>query len=105
MYRNRTELGKRLLAHQCEWCGTKLGQIEVHPVRKLGNLKGRLSWERQMIQRHRKTMILCAECHDELDAGTLSEKKKRRENGRAAYPERGTGGSEGSSVKPDVAIH
>lgn len=104
MYRNRTELGKRLLAHQCEWCGTRLGQIEVHHVRKLGNLKGKVSWERQMIQRHRKTMILCAECHDELHAGTLNEKKKRRENGRAVYPERGTGGSEGSSVKPDVAI-
>jgi len=106
MYRNRTELGKRLLAHQCEWCGTRQGQIEVHHIRKLGNLKGKVSWERQMIQRHRKTMILCAECHDELHAGTLSEeKKKRRENGRAVYPERGTGGSEGSSVKPDVAIH
>lgn len=104
LYRNRTELGKRLLAHQCEWCGTRQGQIEVHHVRKLGNLKGKVSWERQMIQRHRKTMILCAECHDELHAGTLSEKKKRRENGRAVYPKRGTGGSEGSSVKPDVAI-
>jgi hypothetical protein len=104
VYRNRTELGKRLLAHQCEWCETRQGQIEVHHVRKLGNLKGKVSWERQMIQRHRKTMILCAECHDELHAGTLSEKKKRRGNGRAVYPERGMGGSEGSSVKPDVAI-
>jgi hypothetical protein len=104
MYRNRTELGKRLLAHQCEWCETRHGQIEVHHVRKLGDLKGKATWERQMMQRHRKTMILCAECHDELHAGTLSEKKKRRENGRAVYPERGTGGSEGSSVKPDVVI-
>jgi AI2M/AI1M-like HNH endonuclease/type II intron maturase len=104
MYRNRTEVGKRLLAHQCEWCGTRQGQIEVHHIRKLGNLKGKVSWERQMIQRNRKTMILCAECHDELHAGTLSEKKKRRANGRAVYPKRGMGGSEGSSVKPDVAI-
>jgi hypothetical protein len=29
-----------------------------------------------MIQRHRKTMVLCAECHDELHAGTLRESKK-----------------------------
>ena len=76
MYKNRTELGMRLLAHTCEWCQTRQGQIEVHHVRKLGNLSGKKAWERQMIQRHRKTMVLCAECHDELHAGTLRESKK-----------------------------
>jgi group II intron reverse transcriptase/maturase len=76
MYKNRTELGKRLLAHTCEWCQTRQGQIEVHHVRKLGNLTGKKAWERQMMQRQRKTMVLCAECHDELHAGTLRESKK-----------------------------
>jgi group II intron reverse transcriptase/maturase len=81
MYNSRTELGRRLLAHTCEWCGTLKGQIEVHHIRKLGNLKGKEAWERQMIERHRKTMILCVECHDELHAGKLSEKKRLGKTG------------------------
>ena len=78
MYQSRNELGKRLLADKCEWCGIRGTQVEVHHVRKLGNLKGKTPWERQMIERRRKTMVLCVEGHDELHAGTLSEKKKMR---------------------------
>ncbi|GHO51601.1 hypothetical protein KSB_00760 [Ktedonobacter robiniae] len=55
--------------------------MEVHHVRKLGNLKGKEAWERQMIERRRKTMILCVECHDELHAGKLSEKKHLEKTG------------------------
>jgi hypothetical protein len=88
MYKSRTELGKRLLAHKCEWCGTSEGQMEVHHVRKLGNLKGKASWERQMIERHRKTMILCVECHDELHAGKLNEKKRLGKTGELATRKR-----------------
>jgi group II intron reverse transcriptase/maturase len=76
-YKGRTELGRRLLAQTCEWCGTQQGPIEVHHVRKLGNLKGKAVWERHMMERRRKTMILCGECHDELHAGKLSEKNSR----------------------------
>ena len=105
VYQSRNELGKRLLAHACEWCGTRGSQVEVHHVRKLGNLKGKTPWERQMIERRRKTMVLCVECHDELHAGTLSEKKKRlRKIRRAGYVETHKSGSEGVSVKPDIAI-
>jgi len=104
-YRSRTELGKRLQAQKCEWCGTQKGTMEVHHVRKLGDLTGKSNWERQMIQRRRKTMVLCVECHDELHAGRLKEKKRmHRENGRAGYLETCKSGSEGSSVKPGVAI-
>lgn len=102
-YKSRTELGQRLLAHECEWCGTQQGQIEVHHVRKLKDVKGKAVWERQMIERRRKTMVLCVTCHDELHAGKLSEKtRKLRENGRAGYAERCKVGSEGSTVKPSV---
>ena len=38
MYQSRNELGKRLLANECEWCGIRGSQVEVHHVRKLGNL-------------------------------------------------------------------
>ncbi|GCE16692.1 maturase [Dictyobacter kobayashii] len=104
-YKSRTELGKRLLAQRCEWCGTREGMMEVHHVRKLGNLTGKAAWERQMIQRRRKTMVLCEQCHDELHAGKLvASKRMHRENGRASYAERCTVGSEGRAVKPTVAI-
>jgi group II intron reverse transcriptase/maturase len=104
-YKSRTELGKRLLAQQCEWCGTREGMMEVHHVRKLGNLTGKAAWERQMIQRRRKTMVLCEQCHDELHMGRLQASKRlHRENGRAGYAERCQVGSEGRAVKPDVAI-
>jgi len=79
--------------------------MEVHHVRKLGNLTRKAAWERQMIQRQRKTMVLCEQCHDELHAGKLqASKRMRRENGRASYAERCTVGSEGRAVKPAVAI-
>jgi len=105
MYQSRNELGRRLLAHECEWCGLRGSQVEVHHIRKLGNLKGKTPWERQMIERRRKTMVLCVECHHELHAGTLSEKKKKlRKIRRAGYAETRKSGSEGVSVKPDVAI-
>ncbi len=104
-YKSRTELGKRLCAHQCEWCGTREGMMEVHHVRKLGDLSGKAPWERQMIQRRRKTMVLCVQCHDELHAGKLLESKRMHKgNGRAGYTERRKVGSEGRAVKPDVAI-
>ena len=104
-YKSRTELGKRLCANQCEWCGTREGKMEVHHVRKLGNLTGKAPWERQMMQRRRKTMVLCVQCHDELHAGRLlASKRMRKENGRAGYAERCQVGSEGRAVKPGVAI-
>jgi group II intron reverse transcriptase/maturase len=103
VYRSRTELGQRLRAQQCEWCGTQEGPIEVHHVRKLKDLKGKKEWERQMIARRRKTMVLCRACHDDLHAGRLSEATKLRENWRAGHAERCTSGSVGRSVKPGLA--
>jgi group II intron reverse transcriptase/maturase len=103
IYRRRTELGQRLQAHQCEWCGTKKGPIEVHHVRKLKDLKGKKVWERQMIARRRKTMVLCKKCHVDLHAGRLKRAKKSRENWRAGQRESVTSGSEGRTVKPGVA--
>lgn len=76
MSRSRTELGKRLLAPACEWCGTTAGQMDVHHGRTLGNLKGKEAWERQMIERRRTTMVRCVECHDERHAGKVREKKR-----------------------------
>lgn len=78
-FQGRTELTRRLLANQCEWCGSQSGQMEVHHVRKLGNLKGREIWEQQLIQRQRKTMVLCEECHTQLHSGNLQVSKRKKE--------------------------
>ena len=75
-YRVSTELGQRLSANRCEWCGSQEGPFEVHHIRKLKDLKGKLAWEVQMMARRRKTMVLCKQCHIDLHAGRLSEKKK-----------------------------
>jgi len=76
IYRARTELGQRLQANQCEWCGTKQGKMEVHHVRKLKDLSGKNQWERHMIARRRKTIVMCRKCHKQLHAGTLSAKRE-----------------------------
>lgn len=89
-YRTRTELGKRLLAEECEWCGSRERKVEVHHIRKLANLKGKSWWERQMIERKRTTMVLCVECHDELHAGKLGMDKRdknREKTGKPRYIE------------------
>lgn len=78
-YRTNTELGQRLRANECEWCGTRQGPIEVHHVRKLKNLAGKSPWERVMIARRRKTLILCKTCHVDLHAGRLTESTRSQE--------------------------
>jgi len=75
-FRVTTELGQRLSAHQCEWCGTQEGPIEVHHIRRLKDLKGKEEWKIHMIARRRKTMVLCKQCHVDLHAGRLSEVNK-----------------------------
>ena len=77
-YRTRTELGQRLLASECEWCGTQQGPFEVHHVRKLKDLQGKAEWEVLMIARQRKTLVLCRDCHRDLHAGRLSEGRKAK---------------------------
>jgi len=101
-YRSRTELGQRLRAKQCEWCGTSEGKMEVHHVRKLKDLKGKTDWEKRMIARRRKTMVLCKPCHVDLHAGRLNQAKRLREDRRAGHLETCTSGSEGRAVKPGM---
>lgn len=48
-YSSRTSLMDRLSAGQCELCGKTDGDIEIHHIRKLKDLKGKSYWERYMI--------------------------------------------------------
>ena len=75
IYRARTELGQRLQAGQCEWCETRKGEMEVHHVRKLADLKGKSVWEKYMIARRRKTIVMCRHCHHQLHAGKLKPRE------------------------------
>jgi len=79
----RTELIKRLLADECEVCGSN-DRIQVHHVRKLADLKaeGRKVlpfWAVVMITRRRKTLVLCHECHGKVHAGKPLPQRSRNE--------------------------
>ncbi|WP_425437276.1 hypothetical protein [Melghirimyces profundicolus] len=67
----RSGLLQRLSVEKCEWCNTTKGPFEVHHIRKLKDLKGKSEWEKAMIGRNRKTMVLCRRCHKDLHAGRL----------------------------------
>ena len=57
----------RLTANKCELCG-KEGNVVSHHVRKLSDLRGKTEWERKMLKMHRKSLIVCAECHNMIHA-------------------------------------
>lgn len=77
LYNTGTELISRLNASECEYCRTT-DKVEVHHVRKLKDLMNKPHlehWEKVMIARHRKTLILCVKCHNLLHQGKLSDKR------------------------------
>ena len=82
MFRNqRNELLKRLLVEKCELCGTR-ENIEVHHIRELAdlNMKGRAekpAWAKRMAARHRKTLVVCQDCHRAIHAGRPIGRKIR----------------------------
>jgi len=66
----RSELVQRLLAEQCELCGSELN-CEVHHIRKLVDLnrpgqKVKPLWVKRMAMRRRKTLVVCQKCHEEI---------------------------------------
>ena len=63
-----TSLIERLKANICELCGSE-GNIEIHHVKKLKDLKGKKPWEIQMIGRQRKTLAVCIPCHKKIHHG------------------------------------
>jgi hypothetical protein len=62
-----SELLERLLADECELCGST-SDIQVHHIRGLKDLRksGRREkpeWVRLMAARRRKTLVVCLKCH------------------------------------------
>jgi hypothetical protein len=75
----RTELIQRLLADECELCGSH-DNVEVHHIRKLADLiqrgrKERPEWVKRMSERRRKTLMVCRFCHDAIHAGRPTRQK------------------------------
>jgi len=64
----RNSLEARLRANRCELCGAE-GEgytFEINHVNKVKNLKGKQYWEKAMLSRQRKTLVVCRECHEKI---------------------------------------
>jgi group II intron reverse transcriptase/maturase len=67
------EIITRLLHGECERCHTRT-QVETHQVRKLADLasqpgREQPAWAAQMAKMRRKTLIVCARCHQAIHHG------------------------------------
>jgi group II intron reverse transcriptase/maturase len=78
----RSDLIRRLLAGECEVCGSQ-ENCEVHHVHKLSNLRNRWrgrkqkpAWVVRMIALRRKTLVVCNQCHRNIHAGRSSPRKR-----------------------------
>lgn len=77
----RTELIDRLLADKCELCGSTQ-EVKVHHVRALKDVKKKYGgkrypppWAIFMMERRRKTVVVCNECHLQIHNGTYDGPK------------------------------
>ena len=68
----RKELITRLLNGKCKLC-QQPGHMQVHHVRKLADLNpngpAQRRWATLMARRRRKTLVVCAHCHDHIHTG------------------------------------
>ena len=62
MYVPYPSLVERLKDGRCELCG-KEGEVVMHHVRTLTKLKGNNEWEKLMLKRQRKTLVVCEDCN------------------------------------------
>lgn len=80
-YHGRNELVRRLLANECELCGSS-EKIRGHHVRKLADVKKKYKghkqpprWAKFMMERNRKVVFVCHQCHTDIHAGKYDERK------------------------------
>jgi group II intron reverse transcriptase/maturase len=71
-YYGYSELDKRISAKKCELCGAENTDFEIHHVNRMKNLKGKELWEKVMISRKRKTLVVCKRCHYRIHGRTLN---------------------------------
>jgi hypothetical protein len=72
---HRKELIFRLQARRCELCEQRM-DVHVHHVRKLADLaipgQPQPAWAQLMVKKRRKTLVVCAACHDEIHVRQLT---------------------------------
>jgi len=78
-----SEVVGRLLAQECELCGTTDGPFEVHHVRKLSDLdrpgqREKPLWVKRMASRRRKTLVTCSRCHQDIHRDRSGWRKKNK---------------------------
>jgi group II intron reverse transcriptase/maturase len=67
---NTTSFENRLMAKTCEICGNTDSEVyEIHHVNKVKNLAGKTEWEKVMIAKRRKTIVVCHQCHMAIHHG------------------------------------
>lgn len=82
IWNGRSQVVQRLLAQECELCGSQLN-IEVHHIRKLADLepkgrKPRPEWMKKMSARRRKTLVVCRNCHHNIQYGRYDGQSLKR---------------------------
>jgi group II intron reverse transcriptase/maturase len=60
------ELIVRMLQGQCELCGIQDRQPKVYQVQKLSELRKNMEWEARMLEKRRKTLIVCHDCYERI---------------------------------------
>lgn len=73
IWNTRTDLEQRLLANTCELCGSQ-ENVQVHHIRAMKDLRMRgrsekPAWVTAMAARHRKTLVVCLQCHTDIQYG------------------------------------
>ncbi len=71
----RVELTQRLLADECELCGSR-DRIEVHHIKSIRKMRNRQKgkvklpiWKEEMLSRNRNTLVVCRKCHMNIHYG------------------------------------
>lgn len=64
-YIPRLSLIERLKTGVCELCGAN-GDLVMHHVRNLNQIKGDNPWNEIMLKKHRKTLAICKNCNEKI---------------------------------------
>jgi group II intron reverse transcriptase/maturase len=84
----RSELEQRLVAGCCELCEAT-SNIEVHHIRALKDIwrkPDKAAWEKVMIARQRKTLVVCRDCHVKVHTGRHHGRKSIESTPRLNAP-------------------
>ncbi len=78
-HHSRSELIQRMMANECELCGSHKN-IQIHHIRKLADLdkpgrNRKPKWMKIMSARKRKTLAVCRDCHYKIHQGEPTTRK------------------------------